>query len=373
MRIKRIKTHVIVQKLETQFGMSQWLWDTRGSCLVEIITDDGVIGWGECFGPAKANAALIHELYAPLVIGQDPLLRASIWEDLYNHTREFGRKGIAISAISGIDIALWDIFGKVMGQPIARLLGGNTSVPIKAYASSFYYAAGDRDTLEKDAEASVAQGFEAFKMKVGGMTLQQDAARVAKVRSLIGPGAGLAVDANRAYTVREAIRFGKMIEEYDISWFEEPVLPDDFQGYREVRTALDMRIAGGESEFTRFGFRPFLQQGCVDIVQPDVAACGGLGEALNIAMMATAFGVDCFPHLWGSAISLAATLHLISAIPVAVPSLVRERPLLELDRAPNIIREQLSDLVIGPSFPVPDKPGLGIDIDTDLIRHLEMK
>ncbi|WP_413732477.1 mandelate racemase/muconate lactonizing enzyme family protein [Sodalis sp. RH20] len=369
MHIQDIKTYVVVQKLDTQFGMSQWLWDSRASCLLEIITDEGVIGWGECFGPARANAALINELFAPLLIGQDPLQRAPLWETLYNRTREFGRKGIAVSALSGIDIALWDIAGKIMGQPIAALLGGAAAVPVTAYASSFYYSGDARYTLEKDAEEALNQGFRAFKMKVGGLGLRQDAQRVARVRQLIGPDAGLAVDANRAYTAREAIQLGRMIEEQDISWFEEPVLPDDFTGYREVRSALHMRIAGGESEFTRFGFRPFLEQRCVDIAQPDVAACGGLGEAWHIAVMATAFGIDCYPHLWGSAISLAATLHLISAIPVAVPSMVKARPLLELDRAPNVFREQLSDLVIGPSMPVPDKPGLGIEIDRSLIRR----
>ena len=371
MRIKEIKTHVIVQKLDTRFGMSQWLWDTRGSCLVEVITDDGVTGWGECFGPAQSNAALIHELYAPLVIGQDPMHRARLWETLYNRSREFGRKGIAISALSGIDIALWDIAGQALGQPIAALLGGDGGESIKAYASSFYYSADNRKSIEKDAEASVSQGYQAFKMKVGALTLREDAARVARVRQLIGPAALLAVDSNRAYTVREAINFGRMIEEHNIAWFEEPVLPEDLEGYQTVRAALSMPIAGGESEFTRYGFRTILEQGCLDIAQPDVAACGGLGEAWHIAMMANAYGVDCYPHLWGSAISLAATLHLISALPVAVPSSARERPLLELDRAPNILREQLSDLVIGPFIAVPQKPGLGIEIDRDLIRHLE--
>ncbi len=371
MRIQEIKTHVVVQKLETQFGMSQWLWNSRAGCLLEIITDEGIIGWGECFGPAQANAALINELFAPLLTGQDPMQRARIWENLYNRTREFGRKGIAISALSGIDIALWDIFGKALGQPIAKLLGGATDEPIKAYASSFYYSDDARYSLEKDAEVSMQQGFQAYKMKVGGKTPRQDAARVAEVRRLIGPDASLAIDSNRAYTVREAIQFGHSVEEHNIAWFEEPVLPDDFQGYQEVRSALNMRIAGGESEFTRFGFRPLLEQRCVDIVQPDVAACGGLSEALNIAMLASAHGVDCYPHLWGSAISLAATLHLISAIPLAVPSCVKERPLLELDRAPNVFREQLSDLVIGPFIPVPNQPGLGIEIDRDLIRHYE--
>lgn len=370
MKITEIKTWVLKDKLTEKFGMSQWFWDTRAICIVEVLTDAGISGWGECFGPAHANAGLINELFAPLLAGQDPLRRRSLWETMYNRTREFGRKGIAISALSGIDIALWDIFGKYTDKPISTLLGGDPDEQITAYASSFYYSPQDNfRQIEQDAQATLGCGFKDFKMKVGGLTLQEDVQRVARVRELIGPDATLAVDANRAYTLHEALRFAQSIERYDIAWFEEPVLPDDFSAYAALRKQVSIKIAGGESEFTRFGFRHFLAADCVDIVQPDVAACGGISEALNIATLATLWGVECYPHQWGSGISLAATLHLMSAIQAAVPRQAKTRALLELDQAPNIFREQLTDLTIGPMMPVPQGPGLGIEVDRAMIAH----
>ena len=359
-----------MQKLERPFGMSQWLWDSRASCLVEVMTDDGIVGWGECFGPAQTNAALIQEVYAPLLIGENPLSRKKIWEVLYNRTREFGRKGVVVSALSGVDIALWDIFGKYVNQPISVLLGGEQDIEVESYASAFYY---NGDSILEEAQRLIEQGYQTFKMKVGGLSLEEDFKRVEEVRRAIGMKAQLAVDANRAYTVHEAIKFGKMITDLDIAWFEEPVLPDDFKGYEEVHSALNIRIAGGESEFTRFGFRNFMEHRGIDIVQPDVAACGGLSEATIIGSMATTYGIDCFPHLWGSAISLAATLHLISAVRPAVPSQIRKYPLLELDQAPNVFRDKLSNLVPSSTMSIPDRPGLGIDIDRELIQFYDLK
>ncbi|QKJ88399.1 L-rhamnonate dehydratase [Paramixta manurensis] len=370
MKITEIKTWVVTDTLSEKFGMSQWFWDKRANCIVEVLTDQGISGWGECFGPAQANAALIKELYAPLLTGQNPLQRRALWEMMYNRSREFGRKGIAISALSGIDIALWDIFGKEANKPIAELLGGDLAQPIGAYASSFYYSPhDDMAQIERDAESALAEGFEAFKMKVGGLSLAADRQRVARVREWIGPQAALAVDANRAYTLQEATAFAQSIADEQIAWFEEPVLPDDYAAYAALRSRIPMKIAGGESEYTRFGFRAFLNADCVDIVQPDVAACGGISEALNIAALASAWGVECYPHQWGSGISLAATLHLMSAIPVAVPRMAKQPALLELDRAPNIFREQLTDLSISPLMHVPNRPGLGIEVDREMIRH----
>ncbi len=370
MKIVDIVTSVLSDKLPEKFGMSQWFWDTRSICIVEVKTDEGISGWGECFGPAQANAGLIKELFAPLLKGENPLQHRYLWEIMYNRTREFGRKGVAVTAMSGIDIALWDIVGKAAGKPVSALLGANAQRPVTAYASSFYYSpVDDFRQIEKDAESAINEGFRDFKMKVGALTLKEDARRVARVRELIGPDATLAVDANRAYTVHEALRFAEAIAEHDIAWFEEPVLPDDMVGYSTLKKQLPMKIAGGESEFTRFGFRHFLDADCVDIVQPDVAACGGIGEALNIATLATTYGVECYPHQWGSGISLAATLHLMSAISPAVPRLAKPPAPLELDRAPNIFREELADLTIGPVMSVPEKPGLGIEVDRAMIAH----
>lgn len=374
MKIRSINTRVITDELPEKFGMSQWFWNKRAICIVEIETDEGITGWGECFGPAQANAALINELFAPLLKGKNPLQRRVIWEEMYNRTREFGRKGIAITALSGIDIALWDIFGKATGKPIAELLGADLETPITAYASSFYYSpTDDFRQIAIDARSGLDEGYQHFKMKVGALTLPEDIKRVARVRELIGPDVTLAVDANRAYTTHEALKFAQAIEQYDISWFEEPILPDDTVAYHQLKQQFPIKLAAGESEFTRFGFRRFLEADCVDIAQPDVAACGGISEILNIAALSTAYGVECYPHQWGSGISLAATLHVMAALPAAVPRMAKEPARLELDRAPNIFRDKLTDLDIGPVMTVPNKPGLGIEIDHDMLDHYALK
>ncbi|MFK3706926.1 D-galactarolactone cycloisomerase [Raoultella sp. BIGb0138] len=373
MKISAIKTRVITDALSEQFGMSQWFWNKRAICVVEVETDAGISGWGECFGPAQANAALINELFIPLLTGRNPLQRRVLWEEMYNRTREFGRKGIAITALSGIDIALWDIFGKVTGKPIAELLGGDIDTQIIAYASSFYYSPNDNlRQIAIDANRGLSEGYQHFKMKVGALSLAEDIQRVARVRELIGPEATLAVDANRAYTTHEALKFAHAIEKYDISWFEEPILPDDTTAYHQLKLQFPMKLAAGESEFTRFGFRRFLEADCVDISQPDVAACGGISEILNIAALSTTYGVECYPHQWGSGISLAATLHVMASLPIAVPRMAKEPARLELDRAPNIFRDQLTNLNIGPVMTVPDKPGLGIEVDLEMLDHFSI-
>jgi D-galactarolactone cycloisomerase len=370
MKITAVIPHVVVQRLEQPFGMSQWLWDVRSSCLVEVVTDEGLIGWGECFGPAEANRALIESVYAPLLIGRDAGEHIALWEAMYNRNREWGRKGVSIAAIAGVEIALWDIAGKAAGLPIYRLLGGSASAQISAYASSFYYAGPWDGDFEHEAGHLLSQGFTAFKMKVGGRPVDEDVERVRRVRAAVGPDVRLAVDANRGFTTAEAIRFGRAVAEQDIWWFEEPVLPEDLDAYTEVRRALDIPIAGGESEYTRWGFRELLARRCVDFVQPDATACGGIRETLLIAGMASAHGIPTLPHVWGSSITVAAALHLMAALPTVVPSTAREQPFLELDQSPNVFREELSDLVAGPVMTVPEKPGLGIEIDRTVIeRH----
>jgi D-galactarolactone cycloisomerase len=367
-KITAVLPHVVVQRLEQPFGMSQWLWDVRSSCLVEVVTDDGVIGWGECFGPAEANRALIESVYAPLLVGRDAGGHIALWEAMYNRSREWGRKGLSVTAISGIEIALLDLAGKAAGLPVHRLLGGLAPAGIPAYASSFYYAGPWNGDFEAEAEHLRGQGFTAFKMKVGGQPVDEDIERVRRVRAAVGPGARLAIDANRALTAAEAVRLARGVADCDIWFFEEPVLPEDLAAYREVRAKVDMPIAGGESEYTRWGFRDLLEHRCVDLLQPDATACGGLRETLLIAGMAAAHGIPTYPHVWGSSITVAAALHLISALPAVVPSTARELPWLELDQSPNVFREQLSDLDCGPRMAVPDRPGLGVEIDRSVIE-----
>lgn len=369
MKITEVRTHLVSQELQTPFGMSQWHWTTRASCLVEISTDDGLTGWGECFGPAEPNQALIDSTYQPLIIGDDPRESQAVWEKLYNRSREWGRKGIAITALSGIEIALLDLTGKALGVPVYRLLGGSPH-PIDCYASAFYYDGPWDNDFVGEAHHLQQRGFTAFKMKVGA-DLATDVDRVRRVRAAIGPQAQLAVDANRGYSYPEAIRFIDATSPEGLWFFEEPLIPEDLAGYGNLRLRSSVPIAGGESEFTRWGFRDLINSHSVDILQPDATACGGIRETLLIAGMASTQGIETVPHVWGSAITLAAALHIFTALPTVSPSRGRSRPRLELDQAPNALREELSDLTTGPVMQVPDAPGLGIEIDGSVLRRYQ--
>jgi D-galactarolactone cycloisomerase len=335
--------------------------------VVEIETDQGLIGWGECYGPASITAAVVNSV-APWLIGEDPLRSDFLWQTIYARLRDHGQKGVVIQGLSGIDIALWDIKGKHFGAPAHRLMGGPLRTEVQAYATGLYRRkSGDPlKYLAEEAAGYVADGFKAVKLKVG-FGVEEDAAVTRAVRQAIGAGVALMVDANHAYDAVAAIRLGRIIEPHDIGWFEEPVPPEDVAGYGAVKAALSIPIAGGECEFTRFGFRDLLVSRAVDIIQPDTCAAGGLSECKKIADMAEAFGVRYNPHVWGTGIAIAASLQLLAVLPSHTPtSLGPLEPLLEFDRTEHPIRQSLLAQPIEHAngiVRVPDGPGLGIEID----------
>lgn len=379
MKIKKVTSHVLSAPVERPFTSSRgWLYKTRNTCLVEIETEDGVIGWGECYGPSAVAKAFIDTQLAPQVIGRDPFDVEVIWEHLYNRIKDYGQTGMAIAAISGIDIALWDIVGKICGKPVHKMIGGAFRTEVEAYATGLYFTDMDRLTEEavEEARGYVEDGFRAVKMKIGLGSIQRDYERVAAVREAIGPDIRLMVDANHAFSVPVAIRLGRRLEELDIEWFEEPISPEDIDGYVQVTNALDMAVAGGENDFTRWGFRDAIVRKAMDIVQPDVCAAGGLTECKKIAAMATAHGVECVPHAWGSAIGLAATLHFLASIPDQPPSLFPFSPLLEFEQCENPFRDHLATEPIGQvngTVKVPSGPGLGIEVDRSIIERYGVK
>src|SRR3954467_8421655 len=343
--IKKITCHVVAAPVARPFTSSRgWLYKSRGTCLVEIETDDGIVGWGECYGPSAVAKAFIETQLAPRVIGRDPFDVEVIWEDLYNRIKDYGPKGMSIAAISGIDIALWDIIGKSCNKPIHKLIGGAFRTEVDAYATGLYFTDMDRlvDEAVEEAAGYVTAGFKAIKMKIGLGSIERDFERVKAVREAIGPNIKLMVDANPCFTVPAAIRLGRKLQELDIEWFEEPISPEDIDGYVEVSRALDMAVAGGENEFTRWGFREAIVRKAMDIVQPDVCAAGGISECKKIATLAMAHGVECVPHAWGSAIGLAATLHFLAALPDQPPSFRPMPPLLEFEQCENPFRDHLS-------------------------------
>ncbi|HEX3862294.1 MAG TPA: mandelate racemase/muconate lactonizing enzyme family protein [Stellaceae bacterium] len=366
MKIRDVKIYVLDAALAEPFAYSQAWYERRGACLVEIVGEDGNSGWGEAFGPARLTAPII-EFYKSLLIGEDALATEAIWQTLYNRLRDHGQKGLAIEALSAVDIALWDLKGRHLGLPVHRLLGGPLRSRVEPYATGFYRRRGGDpfDYLIEEAHQRVADGFRAIKLKLG-FGINEDARLCETVRRAVGDDIAIMVDANHAYDATAAIRLGRRIEPLDIAWFEEPVPPEDLAGYRAIKAALTMPIAGGEAEFTRWGFRPLLTERLVDILQPDTCAAGGISECKKIADMANAFGVRVNPHVWGTGVALAASLQLIAALPHNPPGLHAIEPLLEFDRSEHPIRmavlaepiEQRDGWV-----EIPQGPGLGIEIN----------
>src|SRR6202453_929900 len=240
MKIRDIKIYVLDTALAEPFAYSQAWYERRGACLVEIVGEDGNSGWGEAFGPARLTAPMF-EYYKPLLIGEDALATERHWQAMYNRLLHHGQKGLAIEALSAVDIALWDLKGRHLGVSVHRLLGGPLRDKVEAYATGFYRKRhGDPIAyLVEEAHERVGQGFTGIKLKLG-FGLEDDARGWEPVRRAIGPGIRIMVDANHAYDAVGAIRLGRLIEPLDIAWFEEPVPPEDLAGYREVKAALQI-------------------------------------------------------------------------------------------------------------------------------------
>jgi D-galactarolactone cycloisomerase len=373
MKVTAVDTFVLRQQLSEPFGYSQAWYHARTAMLVRATTDTGIVGWGEAYGPPEPSAATVRHVLAPLVVGADPFDTLPLWERMYARLRDYGQKGIALHAISAVDIALWDIKGQALGVSVSRLLGGRFRERVQAYATGMYFREEDdfTATLVEEARGYVAAGFRAVKLKVGH-TPESDLRHARAVREAIGPEVELMVDANHAYDPATAIRLGRAFERLEVRWFEEPVIPEDLEGYAEVSRALDMPVAGGEAEFTRFGFRRLLEARAVDIVQPDITATGGFTECLRIAALASAHGIRYLPHVWGSAVGLAASLQFTAALPPATQALHPLEPLFEFDRTENVFRDELAVVPIRHHqgwIAVPDRPGLGIEVDEHLLRR----
>ena len=374
MKIAAIETFNLACPLERPFGWSQGWLDQRSTTLVKVTADDGLVGWGE-----GAAAGLIDGLLAPLLIGQDPMDRAGLWERMF-HALYNGNNavGLAGSALSALDIALWDLAGKATGLPICALLGGKVRDKVAVYATGLYYTEREfPDRLLDEARGYVAAGFKGMKTKVGGLSIAEDVARVRALRDAIGPDIHLMVDANEAYNATTAIRIGQQLADLDLVWFEEPVNAQDLDAYLEVKAALPMAIAGGENLRTRYEFKPYLTRRAYDIVQPDIMHCGGITEMQRICAMANACGIQVNPHVWGSPVMIAATLHLAATLPPCPPARnaqpYMQEPVMEFDRTPSAIRQELCAVPFDQedSFVrVPTGPGLGIEVDEEVVERL---
>ena len=371
LKINKIETYILSDKLDQSFFFSQWGYNERRICVVKIITDKGEYGWGEGYGPADVIQQGIA-LLEPLLIGSNPLENESLWFEMYRKTLDFARRSVLFAAISALDIALWDIKGKALNLPVSTLLGGQHRKKVVPYATGLYFS--DSKTLEEDlvAEAKdyVIQGFKAIKMKVG-LSIKEDVRNVKSVRAAIGPDIQLMVDSNHAYSLREAIELARKIEPYEISWFEEPVSPEFYDQYAQLRNKTSIPIAGGECEYLRYGFLQLLQNKSVDIAQVEICASGGLTEAKRIVSLANSFGVEVIPHVWGTGIGFHAALHLIANIEPLPGRLFPPDIFIEYDRTENAIRDHLTFPAVKMEkgyIDVPQSPGLGIDVDPAALK-----
>ena len=378
MKITGIRTHVLKSPLAQPFAFSQGWVPTRSATLVEITTDSGPVGWGEAFAQGmeapEISAAAIEHALAPLVLGADPLDIEVLWHRMYHRTRDYGRKGSVIAAISAIDIALWDIAGKHYGVPVSRLLGGAFRKSVQPYATGFYRIEGQGEAprLAEEALQHYDAGFRAMKIKLGFGVDDDVAVMRAIGRAVEGKGVTLMVDSNHAYGRTEALRLGYVLDEYDMRWYEEPVVPEDIDGYVELRSKLRTPIAGGENEHTLYGFGELMRRGAVDIAQPDIGSCGGVTALRHIAVLGQAQGIEINPHVWGSAVAQAASLQVLAALPVTHHSLFAREPILEYDRSSHPFRRELvteplslEDGVVR----IPDGPGLGIEVVPEALER----
>ena len=388
MKITSIKSHVLRYELEKELGYSQQYYKHRTAHLVEVQTDQGITGWGECFGPgniALANKYIVEKVIQPLVLGEDPLNKELIWQKVYNLLRDSGQKGLPVQALSGVDIALWDILGKKTSTPLYQLIGGkcNSQIPVYGYGMMLQNKPVEEliSLFKEESKEIKAKKFKAMKMKVG-LGPKDDLKLVQAVRDTVGNDFKVMVDANHAYNLKDALYVGKGLDELNIYWFEEPVAPEDYNGYKELKQKISTSIAGGEAEFTKYGWNKLIKNNCIDIAQPEVCGLGGITEYLKIAALAQANFVPIVNHVWGSAVSIAVNLHLLTAQPDMPGGLFPTKSMLEFDTTEKNIfitdlpREDFSILhqvKNNDGFAsVTDNFGIGINPNKEFIKEFEV-
>ena len=346
--------------------------------IVRVTTDDGLVGYGECmtrFAPA-ALKKIIEEV-APIVIGTDPLQPEYTWEIMYASMMNRGHnRGFFIEAISGIDIALWDLRGKILNLPLYMFLGGRQRDLIPCYASSLRMR--EKSIVLDTAQQFLDDGFRSMKIKLGKNPdgYVKDIKLVEEIRKQVGDDVILTVDANCAYheDYKLALRVGRELEKLGIYWFEEPISPDNMYGYKYLVDHLDMAIAWGESSFTRFDFANMISERAIDIVQPNPCRVGGLTEVAKIAHMTQAFHLPYAPHTGScSALCLAVSLHLATALPTLLPFEVIRSGWSKQDHNPlrhDLLKEPYDVLENGfLHAPRADRPGIGVEINEEILER----
>lgn len=373
MKIKSVTCRMLAGTLEKpiQFGIGAF--PTFSATLVFITTDDGITGVGECIvrKAPQVTKTVVESLLAPVLIGRDPHDAEGLWDEMFRQLRGWGHyRGFVFEAISGIDTALWDILGKSAGLPVYKALGGAGRGRVPCYSSSVYFD--DIPKMVAEAKEQVAKGHNAIKVKIGRPPQmggrRHDVASVVAVREAVGPDVDIMLDVNSAYDAATAIKVGRQLEDADITWIEEPVPADDLDGYQRVREGQPIPVAAGESEFGTFGFRELIRRGAVDIIQPDVARVGGFTGARRVGALVHAYNLRYAPHTGFSAgVSHLAALHVAASVPNLMT--------YEYFFAPNPLRDLFTEPFPAPregAIDVPQRPGLGLELDERIIKKFEV-
>ena len=369
MKVTKIEPMILEAPVAEPWRIGTAVYASMHAALVRIQTDEGITGFGEGlarFSP-RAAASVIQDILGPVVLGQDPFNVELLWDRMYGVMRGRGHsKGYVLEAMSAVDIALWDIMGKALGQPVHRILGsyGRTSLPV--YASSLLFK--PTGELVREAERLAAQGYPAMKLKIG-QGLDTDVRNVREIRRAVGDRVQLMTDANCAFDTLVALQLGRRLEAEGVAWFEEPVAPENVEGYAKLAQTLDMPIAGGESEFNRWAFKDLFVRQAIDIIQPDLGRAGGFTESRKIAALSSAFDIPVAPHTGASsAVEVAASLQWAAALPnfLIFEHMFPHNPLRE-----ELLLEPLPPMKNG-HVAVPQKPGLGIEIDEKALAQFRV-
>lgn len=356
MIITHIEVYLLKKPLASSMHISRGGFQVRQHALVKVHTDAGITGIGEGIGNAPLIKSIIESSLGPEAVGLNPMNLEQLREAFYTRPVYFERKGSVVCAASAIEMACWDIKGKVLGVPCYELLGGLYRKSIPAYASDIYWEE-DIQSMADHARRIQDLGFQTIKAHLGWESPEKDLPRVKAIREAVGAKVQLMIDLNAGYNLHEARRAAKLWGEFDLYWLEEPLAPDHVEALADLRHCIDIPIAAGENEFFAQGFHELFQKKAVDVAMPDLGRVGGILEAKNICAVAQAAGVPVSPHNFSSGVLLAATAHLMASTP--------NTTLLEVDTSGNAI---YNDLVIegvefkNGYFHITDAPGLGVEI-----------
>jgi L-alanine-DL-glutamate epimerase-like enolase superfamily enzyme len=372
MKITSIETILLSYRYQPE---SSWSWSggktlQRNCVLVKVSTDEGISGLGEIGESAflpQAVQTIIATRFEPMLFGEDPFNIEKIWQKMYIQSSHYGRRGVIPTILSGIDIALYDIIGKKLNRPVYDLIGGVYRNKFRVYASGGM--AKPIDDLAKEAQSYLDQGYFGLKVRIGKEDPQEDIELIRQLRDRLGEKPALLVDAGQCYTnfpwtYDTAFRVCKQLEDCDLYWLEEPLHPDDIEGFKRLTASTSIPIVAGENEFVRYGFEPLITQHAVDMVQPDVTRSGGISECKKIASLASAHHMRCAPHIFGSGVGFMANMHFIASTPNAF--------IMEHDQTENPLREALLMRPIeykdGYVKLIQDVPGLGVLLDEGILR-----